>query len=220
MSNRPVLPAFIFLIIAFLSVLLIVTFPSIVGPASVAAPLVISQGEAESFIRALSEQAAQTLARRDLSDAERARYFRELLMATADLELIGRFVLGRYWRKATGAEQTEFLELFEDISVYTWSRHFREYSGRALTIVGVRLMEEGVVVESTISQPQGPPLLVLWKLQRSEKGLRVTDLVVEGVSMAVTYRSEYGAVIQRSSGKVIGLLIALRAKIDELRGRN
>ncbi|KAF0119352.1 MAG: ABC-type transport system [Rhodospirillaceae bacterium] len=181
----------------------------------------ISQSEAESFVRTMSEQALQTLTRSDLSDVERARYFREVFNTTADLESIGRFVLGRYWRKATDAERTEFLKLFEDITVYTWSKRFKEYFGVGIAVAGIRPSpEEEVVVESTVTPHQGPPLLVLWKLKRSEKGIRVTDLVVEGISMAVTYRSEYGSVLQHSGGEVAGLLAALRAKADELKSHD
>ncbi|KAF0140768.1 MAG: ABC-type transport system [Rhodospirillaceae bacterium] len=185
--------------------------------------LAISQDEeAKSFIRTLSGQALQTMLRHDISDAERTRYFREMFRTTADLEAIGRFVLGRHWHKATADERVEFLKLFESITVYTWSRRFKEYSGQGLTVIRVRSgtagMEEDVVVESTINPSQGAPVSVLWKLKRSEKGLHIIDLVVEGISMAVTYRSEYGAVIHRSGGEVGGLLAALRAKVGELRG--
>ncbi len=185
--------------------------------ASTGIPSGIDQDEAESFIRALSSQAARSLSSHDLSDTKRIRYFQELLAATIDLETIGRFVLGRHWRKATEVERLEFLKLFEDITVYTWSKRFMDYSDQGLTVIRVRPEEGDTVVESTLRQPQqGAPLSVLWRLRRSEKGIRVTDIVVEGVSMAVTYRSEYSAVIQHS-GSVAGLLVILRAKIDALK---
>jgi phospholipid transport system substrate-binding protein len=40
----------------------------------------------------------------------------------------------------------------------------------------------------------------------------VIDVVVEGVSMRVTQRDEFAAVIRRNGGKVEGLLAALRRK--------
>jgi len=195
----------------------VAVFPG--GQAALAASTpAISRSEAESFVRAMSEQALQTLTRPDLSDTERTRYFRELFNLTADIESIGRFVLGRYWRKATDAERTEFLKLFEGITAYTWSKRFKEYAGVGLAVAGIRpSLEEEVVVESTITPPRGAPLSVLWKLKRFEKGIRVTDFVVEGISMAVTYRSEYSSVIQHSGGELAGLLTALRAKVDELK---
>ncbi|VBB68940.1 ABC-type transport system involved in resistance to organic solvents, auxiliary component [invertebrate metagenome] len=128
-------------------------------------------------------------------------------------------MLGRHWRKTTEVERAQFLKLFEDITVYTWSKRFRDYSDQDLTLIRVRPDEGDTVVDSKISQPQGAPLLVLWRLRRSDNGIRITDLVVEGVSMAVTYRSEYSAVI-RHLGSITGLLVALQAKRDELKSRN
>ena len=198
--------------------LIVLMWPVIAEGASFASvPSGIDQDEAESFIRALSSQAARTLSSHDLSDTKRIRYFRELLAATIDLESIGRFVLGRHWRKATEVQRLEFLELFEDLTVYTWAKRFRDYSDKGLTVIRVRPEAGDTMVETTLRQPQkGAPLSVLWRLRRSEKGIRVTDLVVEGVSMAVTYRSEYSAVIQHS-GDVAGLLVVLRTKIDSLK---
>jgi len=43
----------------------------------------------------------------------------------------------------------------------------------------------------------------------------IVDIVVEGVSMAVTQRSEFASVIQSKGGTVKGLIDALRAKTTQ-----
>ena len=212
MQKHPLLRIYIFLIVFLCPIV-----TAGISSTDTGVPSGIDREEAETFIRALSSQAARTLSSHDLSDTKRIRYFRELLAATIDLESIGRFVLGRHWRKATDVERLEFLQLFEDITVYTWSKRFRDYSDQGLTVIQMRPESGDTVVESTVRQPQqGAPLSVVWRLRRSAKGIRVTDIVVEGVSMAVTYRSEYSAVIQHL-GSVSGLLVILREKRDSLK---
>ena len=57
-----------------------------------------------------------------------------------------------------------------------------------------------------------PPIRINWRVRRSENTYRVIDVVVEGVSMSVTQRDEFAAVIRRNGGKIEGLLSALERK--------
>ena len=68
-----------------------------------------------------------------------------------ELPAIGRFILARYWKAATPAEQEKFATLFEDVIVYTWSRRFSEYNGQTLKVSGMQPDgENGTLVKSTI----------------------------------------------------------------------
>jgi phospholipid transport system substrate-binding protein len=58
----------------------------------------------------------------------------------------------------------------------------------------------------------GEPITLDWHLSQTPAGYKITDVYVGGVSMAVTERDEFAAVIQRSGG-VSGLLAQLRQKL-------
>lgn len=182
------------------------------------AALVPNAVAAETFVKDLADTATHTVGQAKVSDEERVRRFREVFTKSFDAPWIGQFVLGRYWRKATPPQREEFLKLFEDISVLTWSMRFKDYANQYLTVTGVRAgSNDETLVDAVISQPQGQgPISLTWRLHRSDQGYRVADLSVEGVSMAITYRSEYSAVIQRAGGQVEGLLKALRSKVSDL----
>lgn len=186
----------------------------VAAPAGAAQP---STQEAASFVKSLADRAINTVATPNLPDSEREQRFRQLFVSNFDLEAISRFVLGRYWRKAAVEDQKEFLKLFEDVTVMTWSGRFKDYQGQTLAVGSVRPAPENeVFVDTTVNQKEGPPLTVVWRLTQGDRGFRVVDLVVEGVSMALTYRSEYTAVLQRSGGDITALLNALRNKVNEL----
>lgn len=61
-------------------------------------------------------------------------------------------------------------------------------------------------------RPQGEPIQVEWRLRREAGGWKIIDVVVEGISMAVTHRSEFSSVIGRHGGRIGGLLDVLRDK--------
>ncbi|MFQ6016986.1 MAG: ABC transporter substrate-binding protein, partial [Kiloniellaceae bacterium] len=69
--------------------------------------------DAAEFVRDFSGRAIAVLADEGLSADRREEEFRRLLVAGVDVEVIGRFVLGPHWRKATDEQRAEFRRLFE-----------------------------------------------------------------------------------------------------------
>ena len=178
-----------------------------------------AEQDPKSFVVNLANSAMEIMTNKALSDQDRAAKFRTLFTGDVDIHEIAKFVLGRYWRAATPEQQQEFLKLFEDVVVLTWSPRFKDYGGdlRHTVIAVSQDGERGITVDSKVDREKQQPIALQWRLKQGDSGLRVMDLVVEGSSMAITYRSEYSSVIQANGGKVEGLLSAMRTKVTELR---
>ncbi len=170
-------------------------------------------------IRTLAQGAIAAMADSQLSDAEREDHFRRLFVSSFDIPEIGRFVLARYWRTATPDQQQDFLKLFEDINVLTWAQRFKDYHGETVETLGTtKDGDRGWIVDSRIMRVQAPPIPVQWRIRQAEDGsFRIVDIIVEGVSMAITYRSDYTAAIQSNGGRVDSLLAVMRGKLDQLK---
>lgn len=179
--------------------------------------LAVSAPDAGAFIRGLAESAMNTVAIKDLSDGERSNRFRTLFVDTFDLPEISRFVLGRYWRSATDAQRAEFQKLFEDIQVYTWARRFKEYNGETLELGGVKAEGEDFIVDSQMKRAKLAPINVSWRVRRSGETFHILDIIVEGASMAITFRSDYSAVLSSQGGKIDGLLDVMRKKAEQIK---
>ncbi len=177
------------------------------------APRPAVAGDPAVFVRDFSAQTIGVLADQSLSGAHRKRAFRDLLTAGFDVKAISRFVLGRYWRKATEAERAEFTGLFEDLIVATYSRKFSDYNGQTLEVDAIREENKKMAaVASRILRQGGEPIRIDWRLLRRGESWRIVDVVVEGMSMVLSQRSEYAAIIKRDGGKIEGLLVKLREK--------
>lgn len=197
--------------------LLVLTFALVLMLPAAAQPADLDR--ARSFIQQLGDEALSSLARPDV-DTETARTeFRDLLHRGFDVPGIGRFVLGRYWRAASEAQQRAYLGLFEEMIVETYARRFRDYSGETFEITGARdAGEQDILVRSRIVRPGGaPPVAVDWRVRDRDGTMKIIDVFVENVSMSVTQRDEFGAVIQRAGGDIDALLNAMRRQIDETR---
>ncbi len=177
----------------------------------------VETGDPAQFVRDFSDRVLMVMADKGLAGETRERAFRGLLIAGFDVKAIGRFVLGRYWRKASEAERDEFGRLFEDLIVTTYSRQFATYSGETLKVEDARQRDDkSALVASRIVRAEGEPILIDWRLLRRGQSWRIVDVVVQGMSMALSHRSEYVAVIKSSGGRVEGLLVKLREKTARL----
>lgn len=186
------------------------------GPTPAADPL---EARAETFIASLTDKAVQALTVEGTSRTERVRRFRRLFNDHFAVRGIAKWILGRYWRRASDEERAEYLVLFEDMIVVSYVDRFANYTGETLAITKAMVLDGGdALVFSEIVRPTGgPPVRVDWRVATADGRLRIVDVVVEGTSMSTTLRSDFGSIIRRKGGRVAGLIEVLRDKTKSLR---
>ena len=169
---------------------------------------------AGAFLISLTDRAMADLVDESIPIDERKSRFRRLFKNNFDIPAIGRFVLGRYWRAANEAERKEFLEVFEDVMVERFAPQFTGYAGTKFQIGVIREVKEDdqLMVSSTVAPPNSEVVQVDWRLRNRDGGFKVLDVVAQGVSMALTLRSEYGSVLKSSGGKIDELIALLRER--------
>jgi phospholipid transport system substrate-binding protein len=168
----------------------------------------IKTGAAE-FIGSLGNQALQMI-RSDMAPAEKMAVFHGLLDEDFDMPGIARFVLGPYGRLASPEERQEFMRLLADDLVRFYNRRFAQYRGETLEVTGSRPDPAGIMVTSEIIRPYGRPIAVDWQLGVENGLYKVSDVIIDGVSMAVSERAEFARQIQVNGGQVAGLLARMR----------
>jgi phospholipid transport system substrate-binding protein len=177
--------------------------PAIPAPAAADPTALISQ---------LGSRALEVLGKGSNASQRIAR-FRELLREDFDVPGIARFVLGRYWSIATEEQRAEFVKLFEEYIALAYANRLAEYSGETFKVTGSRPDADGTVVSSQIIRPAGAaPVKVDWRLTGRNGTYKISDVSVDGISMAVTQRSEFASVIQHNGGQVQGLITMLRER--------
>ncbi len=166
---------------------------------------------AKNFIASMGQQALDFLADQKLGQAGKEQAFRKLLESSFDMNTIGRFALGQYWRQMSPQQQKEYQNLFRDHVVRVYSARFNEYSGQTFETVGARADNDiDTIVSSKINQPQGEPVDVDWRVRFKGGKYQIVDVIVEGVSMTMTQRSDFASVIQRGGGDVSVILAQLK----------
>ena len=165
------------------------------------------------FVQKLGDTALMSLTEKNVNRTTREKRVREILRNNFDIQTIGRFALGTYWKDASESQRAEYMDLFEDMIVQTYTTRFEDYSGQTLKVDGSAASgASDSIVTSQVIQKDGPPVNLEWRVRNKDGAPRVVDVVVEGVSMSVTQRSDFSAVIQRGGGKIDVLLDTLRER--------
>jgi phospholipid transport system substrate-binding protein len=165
------------------------------------------------FVQDLGNKAIAQLAGTEIPESEEQSRFRTLLMQYFDLNAIGKFTVGRaYWASATPAQKKEFLQLYATQVTSAYARRFRDYSGEQFTVTGQnREGDSDTLVDSQITRPTGGnPVPVQWRVRAENGSLKIADVVIAGISMAVTDRQQFSAVIERGGGSIQALIEALK----------
>lgn len=171
---------------------------------------------AVKLIEDLGERAIATLQDDSMNVSQREAAFGKILREGFDLNLIGRFVIGKYWRQANDEQRSDYLEAFSQYVIKTYARRLGGFQGQAFSVTGTKVTGEkkDVLVATAINRPSGPPIKAGWRVREIKGKLRIIDVIVAGVSMAVTQRQEFASVT-RTQG-IEGLVQVLRAQTERL----
>ena len=177
---------------------------------------------AEQFIEVLSSEALTLATDTTLTSKDRLSKISKLLSEGFDMPWIARFILGRNWRNASQNEREEYSSLFKTILEHSDSRQFTDYSGQKIVILGHKLgRRDYIFVRSRIFDPERSNIHidVNWRLVPAGNSFKIVDIVIEGVSMAVTQRNEYASVLQRNGNSIPALINAMRKSLAKLEKR-
>lgn len=174
----------------------------------------VSEKQAMEFVSEMANDGLSFLGNQSLTMAQKKARFQKMLDKSFDIKTIARFALGLYWKSASDKEKAEYMDLFEKMVVDVYARRFSEYNGQKFEVTGAQKRgKKDFVVMSSILPPEGesgPEVRVDWRVRNRNGDLRVIDIIVEGISMGQTQRSDFAAVIQKGQGQVEYLLAELR----------
>ncbi len=171
---------------------------------------------ATSFVSRLGTQLV-AIVNSDLSSEQKKEKVLPLLQEDVDVDAIGRFCLGRYWRVATPEQQTEYLKLFHQILVNAITDKLGDYRGVSFTIGSTTPSGEDQSVDAILHRPQQPDANMQWIVSMAGGSPKVVDVIGEGASLRLTQRQDYASYIQRTGGKVDTLLSALQRQLEKHR---
>ncbi len=125
----------------------------------------------------------------------------EYVVPRFDFERSARWVLGKYWRKATPEQRKQFIIEFKNLLVRTYATSLSEYSDQKITYLPFRGKSgaEEVTVRSEVEQAGGFPIPIDYRLHKKNGEWKVFDVVIDDISLIANYRTSFGREIRKTS---------------------
>jgi phospholipid transport system substrate-binding protein len=168
------------------------------------APAPSSAGEPTEQVRGAIDRVLEILKRKDLQakerKAERRTLLREEISKAFDFDEMAKRSLGPAWRQRTPEERKEYVGLFRQVLENSYLGKVEAYQGEKIRYVK-ESVEEGRIatVETLIVTGKGQEIPLNYRMMKEKSNWRVYDVVIEEISLVNNYRSQFGAILQKSS---------------------
>jgi phospholipid transport system substrate-binding protein len=111
-----------------------------------------------------------------------------------------QLAVGRSWREANDAQKKALTDEFRTLLVRTYSTSLSQFRNQTIDVKPLKLSagDTEVVVKTQINQPGGQPIPIDYSMEKVGAAWKVTDVLIDGVSLVTNYRSSFNSEIQKS----------------------
>ncbi len=172
-----------------------------------------SNEQAVAFIEALGDKvlAIQASTAADVAGLRQSA-LEDLVRDGFDLDLTSRLVLGKHWGRATAGQRAAFKDLFAPYLLSTYARQLDAYRVETLAVVASKRIGERDFLVQTSIEGNSEVVNAVWRVRAHNGDYRIIDVLVDGISLTLTERSEFASVIGRVG--LEGTLALLRERLS------
>jgi len=183
-----------------------------------------AQEAPDAMIRRISQE-VQEIARSDkgVQDGNMSRMVsivEEKILPYVDFERMTALAAGRFWRQATPEQQKQLINEFRQLLIYTYSGALSQVRDQKIEFRPLKLdpAATDVEVRSRVIQPQGEPILLNYRVEKTPSGWKMYDVNVMGAWLIEAYKSTFATEIGK--GGIDGLIKLLAEKNRQLASRS
>ena len=165
--------------------------------------------EANKVLKTSVDNVFLVLSDKELSLDQKKRELNKITNSVFGFPLMAKLSLGKdQWSKFNPKQREEFKSLFIELFQDFYSEKISLFRDEKVSFESPIIENEKRVQVPTVLFSNGKKVSILYKMYKTKNGWKVYDIVIEGVSLIQTYRSQYHHVIK--SNKIEGLLTKMR----------
>ncbi len=198
---------------------LVTAFALILLALAQSSPAAASCPQALEFVGSVGGKVTSTVADTSLSSQQRLERFRSIFRNNADIPTMGRFALGRYWKKLSPNRHSEYFSLLEQIIGKVMFGRLNDYAGEQYSIKTEKCTPKGTkgfefIVEGPVLKAGGEKVTdVRWWLISPNGQMRVFDVSIAGIWLTQQKRHEFDRYIQTHGMRPEALLNSMKNKL-------
>ena len=162
----------------------------------------LEPSEAEAFVRDVVDRMIEIVRTADARNT-RVDEVMALIKETTAVEAIARFTMGATWRRMSESQREAFLDAFERYAARVYVNRIGDYEGQTVEVTGAQdVGRKGILVQSVLQSPAADDIALEWLVTDRNGPVQLVDLIAEGVSISISQREEFGAMLERRGGDV------------------
>lgn len=125
---------------------------------------------------------------------------------------MAQLAVGKDWRQADATQRETVTNEFRTLLVRTYSVALAQFHDQVIEYQPLEMRADGreAVVRTLIKQPSGKPIRMDYRMFLPGEEWKVYDILVDGISLIINYRSTFNATV--ASSGIDGLIQLLRDK--------
>jgi len=154
-------------------------------------PRVVVKTGTDQVLNLLKQYKEDTRVRRDKIRAVVDEYF--------DFDEISKHALGPRWNEQPPAKQQEFTRDFSGLLFNTYIRRIEKYTNEKITYNQKQTEGNYAVIEALVAGGQSGAVPIDYYLHIRDGKWKVYDVIIDGIGLVTNYRSQFEAILLRSS---------------------
>ena len=167
--------------------------------------------EPDIFVQSTVNRASEILAK-NISQKEKINKLKVIAKETVDIQGVGFYSLGSARKNLSKEEKIQYLQLFEDYFLKSFSSRLSEYTNPEIDVLSKKVLSENYTIVNSVLKgtSERPEVKIDWRIYTKNKdNPLIRDLIIEGLSLARTQKEEFASILNSNDGNIDALFKTL-----------
>ena len=167
--------------------------------------------EPDVFIQSTVNRASQILSK-NISKEEKINQLKSIAKETVDIKGVGFYSLGSARKNLNDSQKIEYLKLFEDYFLKSFSSRLAEYTNPEIEVNDKKVLNKNYTIVNSllVGTSERPEVKIDWRVYTKDpENPLIRDLIIEGLSLARTQKEEFSSILNTNDGDINALFKTL-----------
>ena len=164
------------------------------------------------FIQSTVNRASQILSK-NISKEDKMNELKLIAKDTVDIRGIGLYTLGSFRKNLSENEKNEYLDLFENYFLKTFSSRLSEYTNPKIEVKDKKVLNKNYTIVNSllVGTSERPEIKIDWRIYtKNADNPLIRDLIIEGLSLVRTQKEEFASILNSNDGEINSLFKVLK----------
>ena len=160
--------------------------------------------EPDVFIQSTVNRASQILSK-NISKEEKINQLKSIAKETVDIKGVGFYSLGSARKNLNDSQKIEYLKLFEDYFLKSFSSRLAEYTNPEIEVNDKKVLNKNYTIVNSllVGTSERPEVKIDWRVYTKDpENPLIRDLIIEGLSLARTQKEEFSSILNSNDGDI------------------